>query len=88
LFVVSILAGRIADFALDSGINKTTIRKVAQCTACMIPALFLGLICLEADRKLAVACIITAVAAGGLSVSGAGANSLDIAPTHAGIILG
>jgi len=47
LFLVAIFAGRAADFALQKGYNKTTVRKVFQLCGLLTSSIFLILLCLK-----------------------------------------
>jgi MFS family permease len=89
MFFVTLIMGRVADFMIDSGVDKTHVRKGFQTCGTMLPSVFLGLLCFQFhSTALSVALMVCALGFAGMSVAGAGCNHLDIAPRYAGILLG
>ena len=59
LFILSIFSGRIADYMLEFGFEKTKVRKLFQSLGTLLPALFLGTLCSHPDRRIAVGIMVT-----------------------------
>eukprot|EP00026_Physarum_polycephalum_P006196 Phypoly_transcript_06238.p1 GENE.Phypoly_transcript_06238~~Phypoly_transcript_06238.p1 ORF type:complete len:442 (-),score=26.46 Phypoly_transcript_06238:478-1803(-) len=88
LFCFGIIAGRVADYMIKSGIELGLVRKTFGVLGCSLPALFLASLSFITEVSAAVVCMSLAVSLSGLTYSSYGPNILDIAPKYAGIIMG
>jgi len=88
LFLVCVVAGRMADVLIAYQFNTTFVRKLFGLISTMMPAAFLIIVSLTHSPLIAVSGMVCSVAFSGFSASSWGVNSLDIAPKYAGIITG
>eukprot|EP01113_Clastostelium_recurvatum_P023708 TRINITY_DN2825_c0_g1_i3.p1 TRINITY_DN2825_c0_g1~~TRINITY_DN2825_c0_g1_i3.p1 ORF type:complete len:485 (+),score=73.74 TRINITY_DN2825_c0_g1_i3:107-1561(+) len=68
--------------------RKTVVRKVFGCMGLTIAAGSLVAVNYVHSANVVVACVIIALGGTGLSLSGYAVNHLDIAPMHAGVLMG
>jgi MFS family permease len=87
-FVVSIIGGLAADYAIKRGVSRTHVRKAAQTVGELIPAITIVVAGYLEDVDAIIAMLALSVGIGGFANSGFAANHLDIAPQYAGILLG
>lgn len=82
------LAGVIADRMVDRGLSVLHVRKIMQSIAFGGPAIALLLIGFVTNAELAVAVMTVAMFLTGFTAGGFLVNHLDIAPRHAGVLMG
>jgi ACS family sodium-dependent inorganic phosphate cotransporter len=87
-FLVSNLAGWIADRMIASGRSVTFTRKALQTVGFLGPAIALGFLATATDAVTAVVLLSIGLGLASFTFAGAGCNHLDISPRHAGIIFG
>lgn len=87
-FLVSNLAGWIADRMIAGGRSVTFTRKALQTVGFLGPAIALGLLATVTDAVSAVLLLTVGLGLASFTFAGAGCNHLDISPRHAGIIFG
>lgn len=87
-FLVSNLAGWIADRMIASGRSVTFTRKALQTVGFLGPAAALGFLATATDAVTAVVLLSIGLGLASFTFAGAGCNHLDISPRHAGIIFG
>jgi ACS family sodium-dependent inorganic phosphate cotransporter len=87
-FLVSNLAGWIADRMIISGSSITATRKIMQSVGFLGPAIALGFLATATDAVTAVVLLSIALGLASFSFAGVGCNHLDISPRHAGVIFG
>ena len=87
-FLVSNVAGWIADRMIASGRSVTFTRKFLQTIGFLGPAVALGLLAGTTDAVTAVVLLSIGLGLASFTFAGAGCNHLDISPRHAGIIFG
>jgi len=82
--------GQLADWLrAPHRLQTTTVRKLFCAAGLLIPGIFLSAVgLLGCNRILIVCAVVIAVATAGLAVSGYGVNHLDLAPKHAGTLMG
>lgn len=88
MFAVTNIAASVSDRLIKRGVNLTLMRKVLQCTGLMGSAAFLLATRDVHSPTLALALLCAATGALGCTWSGYAPNSLDIAPRHAGMLMG
>ncbi|GFG28740.1 hypothetical protein Cfor_02987, partial [Coptotermes formosanus] len=87
--VVLQFSGRLADWLRARGILSTTqVRKLFTCVAYLSQTVFMLLAAFLLTPAGAVACLSIAVGVGGFALAGFFVNHLDIAPQHAGVLMG
>lgn len=87
-FVGMQLAGRTSDAAIARGIRTLTVRKFMTAISLLGNGACLLLLQQTASVNVALALICMATLLGGAGVAGAFAGPLDIAPRHAGVLIG
>eukprot|EP01133_Synstelium_polycarpum_P007463 gene7463-8732_t len=88
-FAISNISGVITDLLLARGVRKIVLRKVFGALNGLIPGSLLLVISyaqMAPDLKLAL--MVTAIASTGFGVLASNINTLDLAPQHAGIVMG
>lgn len=88
MFLVSNLAGWLADRMIASGMSVTRTRKLMQTVGFLGPAAALGLLATADDALSAVVLLTIGLGLASFSFAGMGCNHLDISPRHAGVIFG
>lgn len=88
MFVMMNVAGWIADRLLSRGLSTTAVRKLMQSVGLIGAAVFLMLTRLADTTTLAILLMCGAMAFLACTYSGFGANVLEIAPRHAGVLSG
>eukprot|EP01122_Echinamoeba_exundans_P015342 TRINITY_DN7235_c0_g1_i1.p1 TRINITY_DN7235_c0_g1~~TRINITY_DN7235_c0_g1_i1.p1 ORF type:complete len:490 (+),score=62.11 TRINITY_DN7235_c0_g1_i1:77-1471(+) len=93
MFVVCIVAGRLADFLITRKLLQTaTVRKLFQCIGALCAAAALLVLAFAvhdaAQKWLAVGCLIAATGLSGFSLSGYAVNHIDISPAYSGVLMG
>lgn len=88
MFLMSNVAGWIADRLLKAGISLTLVRKLMQTVGFLGAAIFLTLISGVHTIGLAIFYMCCALGLGAFALSGFAVNHLDIGPRYAGILLG
>lgn len=88
MFLMSNVAGGIADRLLKSGYSLTFVRKLMQSIGFLGAATFLTLISNVTTIGLAITYMCCALGLGAFALSGFAVNHLDIGPRYAGILLG
>lgn len=86
--IATTIAGAIADSMAQRGISMTLIRKTMQTVGLSVPAACLFLLQDVASATTALVLICLSAAALGCSWAGYAANAIDLAPRHAGLIMG
>jgi len=86
--VMSYVAGWIADKMVNSGMDRTKVRKIIQSIAFAGPALALLPMATTTNATVALACFTSAMACTAFSQAGYLANMQDIAPRYAGRLFG
>ncbi|EEB20071.1 sialin, putative [Pediculus humanus corporis] len=82
-------SGHIADYLRSRKILSTTnVRKLFNCTAFLSQTVFMILAASLTTPAGIIACLSVAVGLGGFAWCGFGVNHLDIAPQHAGVLMG
>ncbi|XP_014675000.1 PREDICTED: sialin-like [Priapulus caudatus] len=89
-WIVMILSGFLADYLRERDILSTvSVRKIWMLIGQLSPAAFLVAVAyVGCNNMLAVACLTMAVGMSGFVASGYNVNHLDIAPLHAGTLMG
>jgi ACS family sodium-dependent inorganic phosphate cotransporter len=87
-FVMSNVAGWIADRMIRSGQSVTATRKIIQTVGFVGPAVALGFLAGTSDAVSALIWITIALGLASFTFAGAGCNHLDISPRHAGVLFG
>eukprot|EP01102_Stenamoeba_stenopodia_P004509 TRINITY_DN14801_c0_g1_i1.p1 TRINITY_DN14801_c0_g1~~TRINITY_DN14801_c0_g1_i1.p1 ORF type:complete len:439 (-),score=65.44 TRINITY_DN14801_c0_g1_i1:180-1451(-) len=87
-FVVSLSAGWLGDRLVASGWTITSVRKLFQTVAFLTASVFMLMLMSAPNVYLAVLYICGALGAASLSSAGFLTSPLDVAPYHAGIVLG
>jgi ACS family sodium-dependent inorganic phosphate cotransporter len=87
-FLMSNVAGWIADRMIISGKSVTFTRKFMQSIGFIGPAMALGALATTTDAVTAVVLLSTALGLASFTFAGLGCNHLDISPRHAGVIFG
>ncbi|CAH1263098.1 SLC17A8 [Branchiostoma lanceolatum] len=87
--VVVMGSGQLADFLRQRQLLSTTaVRKIFNCTAFVIQAIFMTAVAFTHDAVAAISCLTVAIGVGGLAWSGFSVNHLDIAPQYASLLMG
>ncbi|KAL0266390.1 UNVERIFIED_CONTAM: hypothetical protein PYX00_008943 [Menopon gallinae] len=87
--IVLQISGHLADFLRSREILSTTaVRKIFNCTAFISQTIFMVLSAYLTSPAVIITCLTIAVGLGGFAWSGFGVNHLDIAPRHAGVLMG
>ncbi|KAK6620915.1 hypothetical protein RUM43_011214 [Polyplax serrata] len=82
-------SGHIADYLRSRKILSTTnVRKLFNCSAFLCQTVFMILAASLTNPAAIIACLTIAVGLGGFAWCGFGVNHLDIAPRHAGVLMG
>jgi ACS family sodium-dependent inorganic phosphate cotransporter len=87
-FLMSNVAGWIADRMIISGKSVTFTRKLMQSIGFLGPAFALGALATATEAVTAVVLLSTALGLASFTFAGLGCNHLDISPRHAGVIFG
>jgi len=87
-FLMSNVAGWIADRMIISGKSVTFTRKFMQSIGFLGPATALGALATTTDAVTAVVLLSAALGLASFTFAGLGCNHLDISPRHAGVIFG
>lgn len=88
MFLMSNVAGWIADSLLKTGFSLTFVRKLMQSIGFLGAATFLSLMGGVTSTGLAITYMSCALGLGAFALAGFAANHLDIGPRYAGILLG
>ncbi|VEN58566.1 unnamed protein product [Callosobruchus maculatus] len=89
MFVMTPLAGQMADWVLVRGtLNTTQVRKVFNCSGFIAQTVFMLAAAYWFSPVGTTFCLTMAVGLGAFSSSGFSVNHLDIAPQYAGILFG
>ena len=88
MFVMTNLSGWFADHLLRRGLNITAVRKIMQTIGLTGGAVCLLMLRDVDSANVAVLLMCGALGLASFSSSGFGTNHLDIAPRHAGLLLG
>ena len=88
LFLVTNIGGWIADLMIERNISVTAVRKIMQCTGLIGSAIFLLIASSAVSTSVSVFLMCGALGFLGFTWSGYASNHLDIAPRHAGILMG
>ena len=87
-FVFLNVAGWVSDRLLTAGLGVTAVRKIMQSVGFAGAGIFLLLLGGATSAFAAIALMSTANALGAFAMGGFGSNHLDIAPRHAGVLMG
>jgi ACS family sodium-dependent inorganic phosphate cotransporter len=87
-FVCLNLAGQVGDRMIASGMATRRVRKLMQGIGFGGAAATLLALTLVEDAGVAVAVMCASAVLGGAAAAGFGSNHLDIAPRHAGAVMG
>jgi ACS family sodium-dependent inorganic phosphate cotransporter len=87
-FLMSNVAGWIADRMIISGKSVTFTRKLMQSIGFLGPAFALGVLATTTEAVTAVVLLSAALGLASFTFAGLGCNHLDISPRHAGVIFG
>jgi ACS family sodium-dependent inorganic phosphate cotransporter len=87
-FLMSNVAGWIADRMIIAGKSVTFTRKFMQSIGFIGPAVALGALATTTDAVTAVVLLSAALGLASFTFAGLGCNHLDISPRHAGVIFG
>jgi ACS family sodium-dependent inorganic phosphate cotransporter len=88
MFLMTNAGGWFADRLIARGISTTAVRKIMQISGLLGAALFILLVPFAPSAGVAVLMLSAVLGFGALTVSGYGTNHLDIAPNHAGMLMG
>jgi predicted MFS family arabinose efflux permease len=93
MFVVCIVAGRLADVLITRKVLQTAnVRKIFQNVGALCAAaslLVLAFAVHDSEQKwLAVGCLIAATGLSGFALSGYAVNHIDISPEYSGVLMG
>lgn len=86
MVVMSVIAGRLADFLIQSIGNRRKVRIIMELSGNLLPALLFLVLGFVTDVASAVALVTLAVATSGLAYSGYNSNMLDVCPRYAGVL--
>lgn len=86
--VASSIAGTAGDALISKGMPVVQVRKLAQCTAFLGPALCLAGASLTDDSHLKVALITAGLGLASFSLAGLYCNHADLSPRYAPVLLG
>jgi ACS family sodium-dependent inorganic phosphate cotransporter len=87
----SAAAGPLADILVAKGVAVGTVRKVAQCTAFLVPSAFLFAACtpyVANSSTITVGCITLALGVSSFSLAGLYCTHQDMSPKYAPAMLG
>ena len=87
-FVAINFSGWVADFFIRRKMNKTTVRKLITSIGFSGSAAALFLVGLVDDPYIAIGLVSIGVGFGAFGAAGFGVNHLDLAPNHAGALMG
>lgn len=87
-FVGLLVSGWIADSLITSGMNLTRVRKLMTAVGLGGMGLALGMVGFIASAEMAIAVMSVGTFFGFSSLGGFGVNHMDIAPRHAGTLMG
>ncbi|XP_044751569.1 sialin-like isoform X2 [Coccinella septempunctata] len=83
------LSGQLADWLLVKGVfNVTQVRKMFNCGAFISQTVFMMGTAYATSATVSMICLIMAVGLGAFAWAGFSVNHLDIAPTHASVLMG
>jgi MFS transporter, ACS family, solute carrier family 17 (sodium-dependent inorganic phosphate cotransporter), other len=88
MFITINLAGWLADLFVRRGVDLTLVRKLMQTVGLVGSGAFLVLAARTASSASAFLTLCAALGALGFTWAGFGPNHLDIAPRHAGVLMG
>ena len=88
MFVMTNVGGWMADKMMINGMSTTAVRKIMQCTGLIGGAVFLLLLRDVQSPNVALLLLCAVLGFASFTVSGFGTNHLDIAPKHAGFLVG
>ncbi|MBT8076946.1 MAG: ACS family MFS transporter [Gammaproteobacteria bacterium] len=88
MFLMTNVGGWLADSMIARGISTTTVRKIMQISGLLGAAMFILLVQFAPTAGVAVLLLSAVMGFTALTVSGYGTNHLDIAPNHAGLLMG
>ncbi len=88
MFILVNVGGWIADRLIKRKVSITTVRKTMQASGLLLSAVFLLLAREMTTPETALAAICLSLGSVGLTWSGYGVNSLDIAPRYADVLTG
>ena len=82
------IGGWLADSMIARGTSTTTVRKIMQISGLLGAAVFILLVQFAPSAGVAVLMLSAVLGFTAFTVSGYGTNHLDIAPNHAGLLMG
>jgi ACS family sodium-dependent inorganic phosphate cotransporter len=88
MFLMANVGGWLADKMISSGVSTTKVRKIMQTTGLIGAAIFMFLLRDVESANVAVLLLCAVLGFGSFTISGFGTNHLDIAPQHAGFLVG
>jgi ACS family sodium-dependent inorganic phosphate cotransporter len=88
MFLMTNVGGWVADRMIARGISTTAVRKIMQISGLLGAAAFLLLLQYATSANVAVTMLCAVLGLASFTVSGYGTNHLDIAPNHAGLLMG
>jgi len=88
MFIMTNVGGWIADRMIARGISTTMVRKIMQISGLLGAAVFILLVQFAGSPGVAMLLLSAVLGLSAFTVSGYGANHLDIAPNHAGLLMG
>lgn len=88
MFLMANVGGWLADRMISSGVSTTTVRKVMQTTGLIGAAIFMFVLRDAESANVAVLLLCAVLGFASFTISGFGTNHLDIAPQHAGFLVG
>jgi ACS family sodium-dependent inorganic phosphate cotransporter len=88
MFIMINVSGVIADKLMQRGMPTTTVRKIMQCIGLAGASVFLMMMPYASTANEAVILLCLILGTASFTVPGYGTNHLDIAPRHAGLLVG
>ncbi len=88
MFIMVNVSGVIADKLMQRGMTTTTVRKIMQCIGLAGASVFLMMMPFATTPNEAVFLLCMILGTASFTVPGYGTNHLDIAPRHAGVLVG
>ena len=88
MFIMVNVSGVIADKLMLRGMSTTTVRKLMQCIGLAGASVFLMMMPFASTANEAVFLLCMILGTASFTVPGYGTNHLDIAPRHAGVLVG
>ena len=88
MFIMINVSGVMADKLMQRGMPTTTVRKIMQCIGLAGASIFLMMMPFATTANEAVFLLCMILGTASFTVPGYGTNHLDIAPRHAGVLVG